>query len=78
MKKLLVEAVRDAVRCLSNRMSVLKLKAMNAVERGQELRFTWLMSRIDELSDELVAVCAAGSALGMSKAELRPAEGGVS
>lgn len=79
MKKLLIEAVRDAVRCLSDRMSVLKMKAMNAVERGQDLRFTVLMGRVDALADELVAVCAAGSALGMSKAELRPsAEGGVS
>lgn len=78
MKKLLVQAVRDAAKCLSDRMAVIKERAMNACERGQELRFTWLMSKVDELSDELVAVCAAGSALGMSKAELRPSvEGGA-
>lgn len=77
MKKLLVQAVRDAVSALSDRMSVLKSRAMCAAERGQELRFSVLMSKVDAIADELCAVCAAGSALGMSRADLMP-EGGVS
>lgn len=76
MKKLLIEAVRNAVSALSDRMSALRLRAMNAMERGQELRFAFLMRKIDELADELVVVCDAGSALGMSKEELRPSVGG--
>ena len=76
MKKLLVQAVRDAVSALSDKMTVLKERAMNALERGQDLRFTWIMGKVDALADELVSVCAAGVALGMSKAELRPSDEG--
>lgn len=72
MKKLLVQAIRDAVRCLSDRMDLLKCKAMNAAERGQEVRFGVLMSRLDDLAGELAQIVDAGSRLGMTKAELRP------
>lgn len=72
MKKLLVQAIRDAVRCLSDRMDLLKGKAMNAAERGQEVRFGVLMSRLDGLAGELAQIVDAGSRLGMTKAELRP------
>ena len=77
MKELLSKAVGDAAKCLADRMSVLKSRAMCAADRGQELRFSVLMSKVDAIADELVAVCSAGSALGMSRAELMP-EGGVS
>jgi len=77
MKKLLVQAVRDAARALCDRMAVLKSRAMCAAERGQELRFSVLMSKVDAIADELVSVCAAGAALGMTRAELMPSEGGV-
>lgn len=77
MKELLSKAVRDAAKCLADRMSVLKSRAMCAADRGQELRFSVLMGKVDKIADELVAVCAAGSALGMSRSELMP-EGGVS
>jgi len=77
MKELLAKAVKDAAKCLCDRMSVLKSRAMCASERGQELRFSVLMSRVDKIADELVAVCAAGAALGMTRDELMPA-GGVS
>ena len=76
MKELLVKAVRDAARALCDRMAVLKSRAMCAAERGQEIRFSVLMSKVDGLADELVEVCAAGSALGMSRAELMQ-EGGA-
>lgn len=75
MKELLSKAVRDAARCLCDRMSVLKSRAMCAADRGQELRFSVLMSKVDSLADELVAVCAAGSALGMTRDELMPVGG---
>ena len=75
MKKLLVQAVRDAARALCDRMAVLKSRAMCATERGQELRFSVLMSKVDKIADELVAVCAAGAALGMTRAELMPKGG---
>lgn len=79
MKKLLAQAVRDAAKCLADRMSVLKSRAMVAAERGQELRFSVLMSRVDKIADELVAVCAAGAALGLTRSEMMPsAEGGAS
>ena len=78
MKKLLIQAVRDAAKCLADRMSVLKSRAMCAAERGQELRFSALMSRVDKIADELVAVCAAGAALGLTRSEMMPsAEGGA-
>lgn len=77
MKELLSKAVRDAAKCLCDRMAVLKSRAMCAAERGQELRFSVLMGKVDKIADELVSVCAAGSALGMTRAELMP-EGGVS
>lgn len=76
MKKLLVQAVRDAARCLSDRMAVLKSRALCAAERGQELRFSVLMSKVDKIADELVAVCAAGAALGLTRSDMMP-EGGV-
>ena len=75
MKKLLVQAVRDAARCLCDRMAVLKSRAMCAADRGQELRFSALMARVDKIADELVSVCAAGAALGMTRSDLMP-EGG--
>lgn len=77
MKELLSKAVRDAAKCLADRMAVLKGRAMVAAERGQEVRFGVIMSKVDALADELVSVCAAGSALGMSRSELMP-EVGVS
>lgn len=77
MKELLAKAVKDAAKCLCDRMSVLKSRAICAAERGHELRFSVLMSKVDALADELVAVCAAGSALGMTRSELMP-EGGAS
>lgn len=77
MKELLSNAVRDAARALCDRMAVLKSRAMCAAERGQELRFSVLMGKVDAIADELVAVCAAGSALGMTRADLMP-EGGAS
>lgn len=79
MKKLLIQAVRDAARALCDRMAVLKSRAMCAAERGQEVRFSVLMSKVDKISDELVSVCAAGAALGLTRSEMMPsAEGGVS
>lgn len=78
MKELLVQAVRDAAKCLSDRMSVLKSRAMCAAERGQEVRFSVLMSKVDAIADELVSVCAAGAALGLSRSDMMPsAEGGA-
>lgn len=77
MKELLAKAVRDAAKCLADRMSVLKGRAMVAAERGQELRFSVLMGKVDAIADELVAVCAAGAALGLTRSEMMP-EGGVS
>ena len=72
MKKLLIQAIRDAVKCLSDKMDLLKGKAMNAADRGQEVRFCVLLSRLDVLADELAQIVDAGSRLGMTKAELRP------
>lgn len=77
MKELLSKAVRDAAKCLADRMSVLKSRAMCAAERGQELRFSVLMRKVDDIADELVSVCAAGSALGLTRSDLMP-EGGAS
>lgn len=78
MKELLAKAVKDAAMCLSDRMSILKSRAMCASERGQELRFSVLMSKVDALADELVSVCAAGAALGLTRSEMMPsAEGGA-
>ena len=78
MKELLSKAVRDAARCLADRMSVLKSRALCAADRGQELRFSVLMSKVDALADELVSVCAAGAALGLTRSEMMPsAEGGA-
>lgn len=77
MKELLVKAVRDAAKCLADRMTVLKSRAVCAAERGQELRFSVLMGKIDKMADELVAVCEAGAALGLSRSDMMP-EGGVS
>lgn len=78
MKELLVQAVRDAAKCLSDRMSVLKSRATCAAERGQEVRFSVLMSKVDAIADELVSVCAAGAALGLSRSDMMPsAEGGA-
>ena len=77
MKKLLVQAVRDAAHALCDRMAVLKSRALCAAERGQEVRFSVIMSKVDKMADELVAVCAAGSALGLTRSELMP-EGGAS
>lgn len=78
MKKLLIQAVRDAARALCDRMAVLKGRAMVAAERGQELRFSALMSKVDAIADELVSVCAAGAALGLSRSDMMPsAEGGA-
>lgn len=76
MKKLLVQAVRDAAKCLADRMSVLKSRAMVAAERGQEVRFGVIMSKVDALADELVAVCAAGAALGLTRSEMMPSDEG--
>lgn len=79
MKKLLIQAVRDAARCLCDRMAVLKSRAMCAAERGQEIRFSVLMRKVDKIADELVSVCAAGSALGLTRSDMMPsAEGGAS
>lgn len=77
MKELLSKAVRDAAKCLCDRMAVLKSRAMVAAERGQEVRFGVIMSKVDKMADDLVAVCAAGAALGLTRAELMP-EGGAS
>lgn len=78
MKELLSKAVRDAARCLSDRMAVLKGRAMVAAERGQEVRFSVIMGKVDKIADELVAVCAAGAALGLTRSEMMPsAEGGA-
>lgn len=76
MKELLSKAVRDAARCLCDRMAVLKSRAMCAADRGQEIRFSVLMGKVDKIADELVAVCAAGAALGLTRAEMMP-EGGA-
>lgn len=76
MKELLVQAVRDAAKCLSDRMSALKGRAMVAAERGQEVRFSVIMGKVDALADELVSVCAAGAALGLTRSEMMP-EGGA-
>lgn len=78
MKELLANAVRDAAKCLCDRMSVLKNRALCAAERGQEVRFSVLMGEVDSLADELVSICAAGAALGLTRAEMMPsAEGGA-
>ena len=79
MKKLLVHAVRDAAKCLCDRMAVLKGRAMVAAERGQEVRFGVIMSKVDKMADELVSICAAGAALGLTRSDMMPsAEGGAS
>lgn len=78
MKKLLIQAVRDAARALCDRMAVLKGRAMVAAERGQEVRFSVIMGKVDSLADELVSICAAGAALGLTRSEMMPsAEGGA-
>lgn len=78
MKELLAKAVKDAAKCLSDRMSVLKNRAMVAAERGQEVRFGVIMSKVDKMADELVSICAAGAALGLTRSEMMPsAEGGA-
>ena len=76
MKELLAKAVRDAAHALCDRMAVLKSRAMCAAERGQEVRFGVIMSKVDALADELVSVCEAGAALGLTRSELMP-EGGA-
>ena len=77
MKELLSNAVRDAAKCLADRMSVLKGRAMCAAERGQELRFSVLMGKVDAIADELVSTCEAGAALGLTRSDMMP-EGGES
>lgn len=75
MKELLIQAVRDAAKCLCDRMAVLKGRAMCAAERGQELRFSVLMGKVDKIADELVSVCAAGAALGLTRSDMMPGGG---